>query len=151
MKKMILILILVIPVMIALVITLLAGFVAREVNFPDIISVEIPKNLEPKMYAEFQKHGSYIFWESDEHRTYTVDKIKIGEDIPLKNFIVLNPSKSKFAGLQYRYVTVEETSPVQIDNYGYLRGLRESDEPVTVEICIGTTRHLTFIIEMVVK
>ena len=129
---MILILILVIPVMIAMVITLLAGFVGREMTIPEITKIEIPAHLEPAMTAEFEaKTGFPVFNEGFSHPVWTVLGLRVGDQhaVDLTKFVRITPQKARWQDLNVEYLTLD--SPVIITETGLLKGLR-STPPHTV-------------------
>jgi hypothetical protein len=138
--------------MIAMVITLVAGFVGREIAFVEIQRVWIPTELQTKggvFYSEFRNNGSDVFFESDDHSTWYIDPIIIGMDIDLKKFVRMQPAKSKFADLQCNYrngTTPNDDPPAIINSHGMLQGLRQDLRTLTIDIMAGSQRQLTLII-----
>jgi hypothetical protein len=127
--------------------------------------VEIPVSREAEMERELEKFGMIMFYESENHSVWRINEVIIGKDFPLKNYLKITPEKAKLRDLDcdYSYETgkdengfpimgdTKSESPVIIDNYGYLRGIKETNKETTILIKVDGTLQITFIIKKVVR
>ena len=166
MKKMILILILIVPVLIALVISLIAGSASREIANIQIERAWIPlardnKNVnEEKMYKEFDHIGSWISFKGDTQQ-WVVDVMHVGDRIDMTKFMVLETARGvetnrlRYKSLVCTYEingqpTKKDDSPVIIDGQGYLVARKATKVSVDIEVMMNlTVRRLMFAIELV--
>ena len=120
MKKMVLILILVVPVLIALVIVTLAGFVAREADIPSPARVYINQYNEERMKNQFGP-GSRIAIGFDFHfdHIYTIGGLQVGDSIFIREFITVAPRRARFSAFNpvYAAVTGGDDDEVEINEY----------------------------------
>ena len=139
MKKMVLILILVIPVLIALVITLIAGFVGREASFHPVQSVFIATGHNSAEERMFRDLGTNVGHVSDDFPTYEIGVVYVGERINLGQYIAVMPRRARFRDLDRRYLErgapiPEGEEPAILCDNGFLTGLTPSVRGVTIII-----------------
>jgi hypothetical protein len=127
--------------------------------------VEIPVSREAEMERELEKFGMIMFYESENHSVWRINEVIIGKDFPLKNYLKITPEKAKLRDLDCDYSyeigkdengfaimgDTKSESPVIIDNYGYLRGIKETNKETTILIKVDGTLQITFIIKKVVR
>jgi|GEM_PF-3432824 len=146
MKKMVLILILVVPVLIAVVITLIAGFVGRTVELPDIQGVSI--NRHALMQHYFNPGGTVIFQRADLNpdrpstNQFEIMGMTEGDSVNVGQFMTILPQDPRitFSALLVEYfqsstVFTQETSPIVFNNDGFIY-MREN---VAVNLVIEIT------------
>ena len=163
MKKMVLILILVIPVMIALVISLIAGFVGREIDIYQINSVRISQANQYRMTVrDFppcdikNPRQIFILYDGEEHDSYIIRGFRAGDSINLGRYITINPSRARFRDLSRGYSNTDgepipvANSPATLDNDGRLRARTQTNDSIVLTIFDGNNRpSLTFTIEII--
>ncbi|MCL2756447.1 MAG: hypothetical protein FWE45_05385 [Firmicutes bacterium] len=127
MKKIILLLLLVIPVIITLLVYMIAGFIAREIQYVAITGIHINYN---------SAENAGLFTASECNTIFESDPLTVGDEINLRNIITVQPARARFESLHFQVVyegTTTESEAITVIN-GVLGAAQSTTIGTTVEV-----------------
>jgi len=147
MKKIILLLLLVIPVVVTMLSFMIAGFVSREISYIPISHITINHDVAGDVGLFYVPSGDDLIL-----HTFTFQQ---GDEIDLTQIIITHPARARFSSLLFNifFDDVAVVDPIEdfieINEYGVLRALQSTNDFIVIEAMRDTNVLLTIRVEWI--